>query len=77
MEISIAAISQVEKRLNQEYKIPELARDIQEKGLLHPIVVRRKKRAHGTHQFDLLDGLRRVRAFQRLGRTTIEAIIKE
>ena len=60
---------QVRKRLG---KIPQLAEDIKEHGLLQPILVRP---ANG--KFEVVHGHRRFKAVQRLNRDYIGAFIKE
>src|SRR3989338_3195949 len=64
--------SRFQPRLNfSESKIEELARSIQEKGIIQPILVR----ASGD-QFELIAGERRLRAVKHLGLEEIPAIIR-
>ncbi|MFX1295491.1 MAG: ParB/RepB/Spo0J family partition protein [Promethearchaeota archaeon] len=57
----------------EDVGIEELAKSIQEKGLLNPIMVRKK--SDGT--FELIAGQRRFLACKKLGWNTIPAIIRE
>jgi ParB family chromosome partitioning protein len=54
-------------------KIKELSSSIREKGILQPIVVRRK----GENSFELIAGERRWRAAQQAGLHEVPAIIRE
>jgi ParB family chromosome partitioning protein len=53
--------------------LEDLARSIKEKGLLNPIIVRRK----GDGSYELIAGQRRFLACQKLGWSTIPAIVKD
>ncbi|SRR5579875_521233 len=53
--------------------LEELKRSILEKGLLHPIIVRRS----GNSTYEVVAGNRRFQAFQSLGRSTIPSIIAD
>jgi ParB/RepB/Spo0J family partition protein len=64
-EIDISAIRVGERHRNDMGDIAGLARNIDEIGLLHPVVV--------TPGMQLIAGERRIRAFQWLGRTRIPA----
>lgn len=72
-------LDQVVPRENQprkyfdEEEIARLARSIRHRGLLQPILVR----PFGTDMYQIVAGERRFRAFQRLRRTSIPAIIVE
>ena len=57
----------------EESGIEELAQSIQEKGLLNPIMV--MEQADG--KFGIIAGQRRFLAFQKLGRETIPAIVRD
>lgn len=58
-------------------KIESLAKNIQEQGLIQPIIVLRKKFTDTTTpKFVLLAGERRLRAVKLLGQNTILAIVK-
>jgi ParB family chromosome partitioning protein len=52
--------------------ISSLAASIERHGLLQPIIVRRREAGEG---YELVAGERRLRAFQRLGRATIPALL--
>ena len=72
LKISEIIPSRFQPRLNfSEAKIQELARSIQEKGVIQPILVR----ASGN-QFELIAGERRLRAVKHLGLEEIPAIIR-
>jgi ParB family chromosome partitioning protein len=53
--------------------LEDLANSIKEKGLLNPIIVRRK----GDRSYELIAGQRRFFACQKLGLSTIPAIIRD
>ncbi len=72
LKVSEIIPSRFQPRLNfSEAKIQELARSIQEKGVIQPILVR----ASGN-QFELIAGERRLRAVKHLGLEEIPAIIR-
>lgn len=72
LKVSQIIPSRFQPRLNfSEAKIEELARSIQEKGVIQPILVR----ASGD-QFELIAGERRLRAVKHLGLEEIPAIIR-
>jgi ParB family chromosome partitioning protein len=54
--------------------ISSLAASIERHGLLQPIIVRRREAGEG---YELIAGERRLRAFQRLGRATIPALLTD
>ncbi len=58
------------RKTDVELKIDELAKSIEEQGLLQPIIVHEMGK-----EFELVAGQRRFAAFARLGRTTIPAMI--
>lgn len=62
-----------EKDLADGFRLDELARSIQQYGLLNPILVRTRK----DGQYDLLAGRRRLLACKMLGREKIPAIIRD
>ena len=70
MRIEIESIKVAARIRNQTTKIEELAADIQKNGLINPITV---MTVDGGYQ--LLAGLRRLRAAQTLGWTEIEATV--
>lgn len=75
-EIEIASIKanpQQPRREFNEEKLAELAASIKEHGLVQPVVVR----LVGEDSYELIAGERRWRASQRLGLTTIPAVIKD
>jgi ParB family chromosome partitioning protein len=79
-EISIAAIElspyQTRTVFEQE-KIQSLALDIQDQGLIQPIIVLQKKVTSSTQpEYVLLAGERRLRAVKYLGESTILAVVK-
>src|SRR3972149_4220616 len=60
--------------------VAALAASIAEVGLLQPICVRRVQKSRSgqmTAVFEIIAGLHRVKAFRRLGRTHIAAIISD
>ncbi len=72
LKVSQIIPSRFQPRLNfSEAKIEELARSIQEKGVIQPILVR----ASGD-QFELIAGERRLRAVKHLGLEEIPAIVR-
>ena len=72
MKIKISDIK-IGKRIRMDMgNISELAENIEEEGLLTPIIVRENE--GGTYK--LLAGYRRLRAHNELKLSTIEAIIK-
>ena len=56
-----------------EKTIEELAKSIKENGLLQPIIVRKLN----DNQYELVSGERRLRAYKKLGKTTIKAIVRD
>lgn len=75
LEIDISKIktnlSQPRKTFDEE-KIEELAQSIKENGLIQPIILRMK-----NNNYEIIAGERRFRAFKKLNREKIQAIIKE
>ncbi len=53
--------------------LDELAASIQHKGVIEPIIVRKRK----TGKYELISGERRFRASKRAGMTSIPAVVKE
>lgn len=78
--LSIAVINRQRKSIDMD-KLAELAGSIETNGLLHPIVVRRpfdaEREATGNKEYVLCVGGRRLAAHAFLGRTEIEANLKE
>ncbi|MGB5063844.1 MAG: ParB/RepB/Spo0J family partition protein [Candidatus Competibacter sp.] len=78
VEMSVSEIhpnpDQPRKTFDEE-KLRELARSIERQGLLQPIIVQRREASDGGYL--LVAGERRFRAFQRLNKATIPAIITE
>lgn len=72
LEISIQDIETKGNPREDFQDIEDLAKSIEEVGLLEPIVVR--KRAKG---FELIAGERRIRAFKKLKRKAIPAIVQD
>jgi ParB family chromosome partitioning protein len=60
-----------------EEELSDLARSIDENGLLQPIVVRPAGNRRGADRWELVAGERRWRAVTRLGWTDVPAIIRE
>lgn len=58
---------------DDEHTIAEIVASIEEFGLLHPVVVMQI----GDNQFRMVAGERRLRAFRKLGRPKIRALIKQ
>ena len=76
MDIDMAMVVPTEAQPRQSFKedtIKELAESIEKNGLLQPIVVR--PMAGGKYQ--IIAGERRYRAFKKLGRTMIPAIVRD
>lgn len=76
MDLEMAMVVPTEAQPRQSFKedtIKELAESIEKNGLLQPIVVR--PMAGGKYQ--IIAGERRYRAFKKLGRTMIPAIVRD
>lgn len=76
MDIDMGMVVPTEAQPRQSFKedtIKELAESIEKNGLLQPIVVR--PMAGGKYQ--IIAGERRYRAFKKLGRTMIPAIVRD
>lgn len=76
MDIEMGMVVPTEAQPRQSFKedtIKELAESIEKNGLLQPIVVR--PMAGGKYQ--IIAGERRYRAFKKLGRTMIPAIVRD
>ena len=76
MDIDMAMVVPTEAQPRQSFKedtIKELAESIEKNGLFQPIVVR--PMAGGKYQ--IIAGERRYRAFKKLGRTMIPAIVRD
>lgn len=76
MDLEMAMVVPTEAQPRQSFKedtIKELAESIEKNGLLQPIVVR--PMANGKYQ--IIAGERRYRAFKKLGRTMIPAIVRD
>ena len=76
MDIDMAMVVPTEAQPRQSFKedtIKELAESIEKNGLLQPIVVRPME--NGKYQ--IIAGERRYRAFKKLGRTMIPAIVRD
>lgn len=75
VEIPLADID-LTKQPRKVFKgIEDLAKTIEENGLLQPIVVQKISEKKG--RYELVAGERRYRAHQHLGRSTIEAYVRE
>jgi len=57
--------------------IEELAASIREKGILQPVVVKRKQNPSGRYRFELVCGERRLKAALLSGLETVPAVVKE
>ncbi|MGC7880008.1 ParB/RepB/Spo0J family partition protein, partial [Desulforudis sp. 1190] len=77
VELPLAEIQpnprQARKNFDEE-AISELAASIEQHGLIQPVIVRRSASGSG---YELVAGERRYRAYRRLGRTMIPAIIRD
>lgn len=76
MDIDMAMVVPTEAQPRQSFKedtIKELAESIEKNGLLQPIVVR----PMDGGKYQIIAGERRYRAFKKLGRTMIPAIVRE
>lgn len=77
VELPLAEIQpnprQARKNFDEE-AISELAASIEQHGLIQPVIVRRSASGSG---YELVAGERRYRAYRRLGRATIPAIIRD
>lgn len=76
MDLEMGVVVPTEAQPRQSFKedtIKELAESIEKNGLLQPIVVR--PMAGGKYQ--IIAGERRYRAFKKLGRTMIPAIVRD
>ncbi|WP_294796743.1 ParB/RepB/Spo0J family partition protein [uncultured Fenollaria sp.] len=76
MDLEMAMVVPTEAQPRQSFKedtIKELAESIEKNGLLQPIVVR--PMAGGKYQ--IIAGERRYRAFKKLGRASIPAIVRD
>lgn len=76
MEIEMAMVVPTEAQPRQSFKedtIKELAESIEKNGLLQPIVVRPMEKG----KYQIIAGERRYRAFKKLGRTMIPAIVRD
>lgn len=74
VELDLAAIApnpDQPRKVFDEEKLAELAASIETGGLIHPITVK----STGDGRYMIIAGERRFRAFSRLGRATIPAII--
>lgn len=75
MKINISNI-RVKERIRKEInKIEELAADIRQNGLISPIAVMPFTSENNGEKYQLLAGLRRIRAVQSLGWSELEAYI--
>lgn len=73
LKVSQISPSRFQPRLNfSEEKISELAKSIQEKGVIQPILVR----STADDKFELIAGERRLRAVKHLGLEEIPAIVR-
>lgn len=73
IKVSQIKVSRFQPRLNfSEEKIQELARSIQEKGVIQPVLVRPTDQG----EYELVAGERRLRAVKQLGLDEIPAIIR-
>ena len=75
MDIDMAMVVPTEAQPRQSFKedtIKELAESIEKNGLLQPIVVRPMEKG----KYQIIAGERRYRAFKKLGRTMIPAIVR-
>ena len=76
MDIDMAMVVPTEAQPRQSFKedtIKELAESIEKNGLLQPIVVR----PMDGGKYQIIAGERRYRAFKKLGRTMIPAIVRD
>jgi ParB family chromosome partitioning protein len=61
----------------EDRALSALADSISQNGLLQPIIVRRLSVPRGTLQYELIAGERRLRAFEKLGKKSIPAIVRQ
>lgn len=76
MDIDMAMVVPTEAQPRQSFNedtIKELAESIEKNGLLQPIVVRPMEKG----KYQIIAGERRYRAFKKLGRTMIPAIVRD
>lgn len=76
MDIEMGMVVPTEAQPRQSFKedtIKELAESIEKNGLLQPIVVRPMEKG----KYQIIAGERRYRAFKKLGRTMIPAIVRD
>lgn len=76
MDLEMAMVVPTEAQPRQSFKedtIKELAESIEKNGLLQPIVVRPMEKG----KYQIIAGERRYRAFKKLGRTMIPAIVRD
>ena len=76
MDIDMGMVVPTEAQPRQSFKedtIKELAESIEKNGLLQPIVVRPMEKG----KYQIIAGERRYRAFKKLGRTMIPAIVRD
>lgn len=76
MDIDMAMVVPTEAQPRQSFKedtIKELAESIEKNGLLQPIVVRPMEKG----KYQIIAGERRYRAFKKLGKTMIPAIVRD
>lgn len=76
MDIDMAMVVPTEAQPRQSFKedtIKELAESIEKNGLLQPIVVRPMEKG----KYQIIAGERRYRAFKKLGRKVIPAIVRD
>ncbi|MSR29459.1 MAG: ParB/RepB/Spo0J family partition protein [Phycisphaerales bacterium] len=74
--IQIARNSRQPRERFDDRTLQGLADSITQNGLLQPIVVRRLSVPRGTMIYELIAGERRMRAFEKLGKVRIPAIIR-
>ncbi len=76
MDLDMAMVVPTEAQPRQSFKedtIKELAESIEKNGLLQPIVVRPMEKG----KYQIIAGERRYRAFKKLGKTMIPAIVRD
>ncbi len=82
-EVIELPISQVARNARQprerfdDRALAALAESIERNGLLQPVVVRRLSVPRGTLRFELIAGERRLRAFEKLSKTSIPALVRD
>lgn len=76
-DIDINLIDTNPNNLYSISNIEDLAQDIEENGLYHPILVRLINNCYGNNRYEIISGERRYQAIKKLGWSKVPCIIKE